>query len=110
MKGTNNYATWLRWIEQYPDKETKIVIRGNQPLYCIDVETPEITDAMLERIATLMPQSLKAMFQSYGLVIKEGQVFFYVLHNMEMYTLKYSLITDRHKLLVLLADLLNDGQ
>ena len=100
----------MRWLEQYPDKETKIVIRGNQPLFCIDVKTPEITVAMLDRVSELMPNSLKAMFPSYGLIIKQGEVYFYVLHNMEMYTLKYILITDRHKLLVLLADLLNNGQ
>ncbi len=84
MIGTNSYTTWVKWLEQNPNAETKIIVSPIQTLFCIDAEIPPRTEKnktlsyWCERLDMYLSNEAKEKLFDYGAVIILGKPHYYL--------------------------------
>ena len=88
MIGTNNYTTWVKWLEKHPKAETKIVVSPIQTLYCIDIERKPVEQNQKKDLSywcdlldTFLCVSAKEKLDDYGARTHDGKTYYYMVYK-----------------------------
>ena len=88
MVGTNNYTTWVKWLQQHPKAETKIVVSPIQTLYCIDIQRKPVEQNQkkdlsywCDHLDTFLCDSAKEKLNDYGARMHDGKPFYYMIYK-----------------------------